>query len=206
MNNNESFGFVELCNAINNIENKDGLTMLKDGICNIRIYDKLFDAISVLCMINTCEYMADAQLALKIADLLALNSNNEKYCDIYWKLHNTYMYYIAAFWRRNEFILHDEIKNNISRIFKRLIVVDKKYDRRHIPDLWVKDIITSVEYPVEMKMGVFDNKAKNQLLRYMKFYNTRGGIAIAQTLTCELPENIIFMGADLFKNSKLCSI
>lgn len=59
------------------------------------------------------------------------------------------------------------------------------------PDGFV--ILDGETLPVEFKLHSFDSKAKSQLLRYLKAYNTTRGIAVAQNLHCELPANILFV-------------
>ena len=64
-------------------------------------------------------------------------------------------------------------------------------DPKHIPDFWVCS--GSLCFPVECKLHDFDEKALNQLKRYMNFYNCSRGVAVAQRCTCKLPESIIFI-------------
>lgn len=47
--------------------------------------------------------------------------------------------------------------------------------------------------PVEIKLNAFTGKSLTQLKRYMDFYNTKSGIAVADGLKCELPKNITFI-------------
>lgn len=59
---------------------------------------------------------------------------------------------------------------------------------KHRPDRWM---LHNGEYvPVEMKFGKFDQKALNQLQRYMKVYGCKEGIAVAEEFTVDLPKNV----------------
>ena len=66
---------------------------------------------------------------------------------------------------------------------------------KHKPDFWVSDGVEDV--PVECKLDVFNEKAKQQLLRYMAVYNKPHGIAVARQLKCELPDSIRFIQVTL---------
>ncbi len=70
-------------------------------------------------------------------------------------------------------------------------VVQRKNHPKHKPDFWVSNGTEDV--PVECKLGDFNEKAKQQLLRYVTVYNKQHGIAVATGLKCELPDNIRFI-------------
>ena len=92
--------------------------------------------------------------------------------------------------RNNEFHWQQVFKDVYPKI-KNVEIVDRKHDGRNIPDAWVKD---KEEYiPVEVKLQHFDKSALNQLQRYMRAYKCSKGIAVAEKLTVELPENISFI-------------
>ncbi|PTF40660.1 hypothetical protein BUY11_10705 [Staphylococcus chromogenes] len=80
---------------------------------------------------------------------------------------------------------------NYQEIIKNSEKIDKKYDKKNIPDNYL--LVNGKETPVEMKLNNFDLKALNQLTRYMKTYNCEQGIAIAEKLTVLLPSNIKFI-------------
>lgn len=67
-------------------------------------------------------------------------------------------------------------------------IVSRKNSLKHIPDFWVK--IGSEHIPVECKVSEFNKKALKQLLRYMKVYKCKRGIAVASQITCDLPNSI----------------
>ena len=70
--------------------------------------------------------------------------------------------------------------------------IAKRHDMpEHKPDFWVSNGVEDV--PVKCKRFDFDEKAKQQLMRYMNVYNCEHGIAVIMELKCELPNNIKFV-------------
>ena len=49
--------------------------------------------------------------------------------------------------------------------------------------------------PVEIKRSEFRASSLDQLRRYMKIYRSEIGIAVAPSLKCAIPENVIFISA-----------
>lgn len=90
----------------------------------------------------------------------------------------------------SEFAIHSLFKKNYCKIRKGS-VVNRKSDGKNIPDSWVQ--IGRELIPVEIKKCSFDKKALNQLKRYLNAYNCKNGIAVANKLTIDLPENIEFI-------------
>ncbi len=120
-----------------------------------------------------------------------------------------FMQSIRAMWMENCIIWRNKERNNEfhwQQVFKDVYpkiknveIVDRKHDGRNIPDAWVKD---KEEYiPVEVKLKHFDKSALNQLKRYMRAYNCNKGIAVAEKLTVELPENISFISHKELKDA-----
>lgn len=72
-----------------------------------------------------------------------------------------------------------------------LEILDKGNNGRDIPDVWVKQDYEPI--PVEVKLKDFNKKALRQLQRYMDRYMCERGIAVAEKLTTQLPENIEFV-------------
>lgn len=92
--------------------------------------------------------------------------------------------------KKDEFYYQGLLKSNYSKIREGKIVDRINYNH-HIPDAWV---LKNNEYiPVEVKLNNFNNKALQQLKRYMDFYNCNKGIASARELTVKLPSNIEFI-------------
>lgn len=69
-------------------------------------------------------------------------------------------------------------------------IIHKK-TKGHLPDGFIK--INGVVFPVEVKKDVFTRKNMEQLQWYMRVYDLKGGVAVAQKLRCSLPENIKFI-------------
>ena len=98
-----------------------------------------------------------------------------------------------------EYQIHSLFKEKYSKLYDGKIV-NHKNNPKHIPDAWV---LKDDEYiPVEMKLYDFDDKALNQLNRYINFYNCKHGIAVGSKCTVELPENIQFISIDELKSVK----
>lgn len=91
---------------------------------------------------------------------------------------------------KNEFYYQDMFNKNYSKIRKGK-VIHKKSDGLNIPDSWVEKDNKII--PVEVKKEEFNQKALKQLLRYMKTYNCKNGIAVAKKLTINLPKEIEFI-------------
>lgn len=93
---------------------------------------------------------------------------------------------------KTEMDIHNSFKKNFKKILgKEYKISDFKSNQKYQPDVWIsKD---SEQIPVEIKLYAFTDKSLSQLLRYMKFYNAKHGIAVARELKCELPDNITFI-------------
>lgn len=70
-------------------------------------------------------------------------------------------------------------------------------DRKR-PDFVV--VIENVEYPVECKIN-FNAAGLKQLKNYMRLWKVNKGYAVAQKLSCSLPDNIIFIKCETSKNA-----
>lgn len=71
------------------------------------------------------------------------------------------------------------------------MIVTPKDNPKHKPDAWIDR--NGELIPVECKLHDFDTNALKQLTRYMTFYHTEHGIAVARNLTVKLPNNIEFV-------------
>lgn len=78
-------------------------------------------------------------------------------------------------------------------------IVEVKNDGKNIPDAWVRQ--EGVLIPVEIKLRKFDGAALKQLQRYMSVYSCGKGIAVAETLSTELPSNITFISVEELKSA-----
>ena len=91
----------------------------------------------------------------------------------------------------NEFYYQDLFKKHYKSFLPLAELVKRKNNPKHIPDAWLKE---NGEYiPVEVKLEKFGARALKQLNRYMEFYDCKNGIAVADELTVELPDNIQFI-------------
>lgn len=95
-----------------------------------------------------------------------------------------------------EFTIHAKFKENAASVIDGAEVINKTNKTKHQPDAWV--LLEGKEVPVEMKLGDFNYKALKQLRRYIDAYNCDKGIAVANDLTIDLPENIMFFHKDEF--------
>lgn len=87
--------------------------------------------------------------------------------------------------------LREKFIDNIDKYLPKAKIIQRKNLKQHIPDLWVS--IDGEEIPIEMKLKVFTNSSLAQLERYMNVYKCNKGIAVAQELSCYLPNNIKFI-------------
>lgn len=91
-----------------------------------------------------------------------------------------------------EFTIHRLFEERFSKENDMGIQITQiKNDPRHIPDCWVA--AEGNVLPVEIKLGKFDAKAREQIERYIEFYGTKGGIAVGEKLTTPLPDHIKFI-------------
>lgn len=91
----------------------------------------------------------------------------------------------------SEFDIQDLAKEKIVHLIEGSKVIDKTPDSKHMPDIWLE--IEGKEIPVEVKLNKFDAKAKEQLARYVNFYESSKGVAVGRELTTELPNNMMFI-------------
>jgi len=115
--------------------------------------------------------------------------------NIVWQLRNliqfenSYWKFKSLEYRENS--LYPMIKEKIIIKIKNAKLLDKVNDPKHKPDLWVE--LSNKEIPVKVKKFDFGKTALRQLQRYMNFYKSTQGIAVAKNLTTELPNNIRFI-------------
>lgn len=103
--------------------------------------------------------------------------------------------------RNSEYWLHGFFKKNVKDILgEHVDIVDGPRRQRHQPDAWVS--VNGKLLPVEIKKGSFNKTALNQLMRYIKVFEAKQGIAIAEELTVELPPNIIFVSCADWRDRK----
>lgn len=91
----------------------------------------------------------------------------------------------------NEFDIQKMAKKRLPDLISGCKVINKKSNFKHVPDIWI-DLNQKI-VPVEVKLNDFNDKAKEQLIRYINFYDCDTGIAIGNKLTTNLPANINFI-------------
>lgn len=102
-----------------------------------------------------------------------------------------FMTHNLAWNRKDEFYYQDLFKKHYKSFLPLTELVERKNNPKHHPDAWLKE---NGEYiPVEVKLEKFGARALKQLNRYMEFYDCKNGIAVADELTVELPDNIQFV-------------
>ncbi|MGI2329697.1 hypothetical protein [Planococcus sp. YIM B11945] len=101
--------------------------------------------------------------------------------------------------RETEFDKHAWFSKNYKHLLPESYELTyRSNDPKHIPDFWLKKSETFI--PVEIKLKAFTASSLKQLQRYMDFYKCDEGIAVGEKVTCDLPENILFIS---FNNSEV---
>ncbi len=149
-----------------------------------------FELLALASKINTEDQKAAWEI-LRLASMLYHSENDFAFNELYGAV-------AMDITRRNtekESDIYPRFKKSVNKLFgSNAKVIQKKNDPTHIPDSWIS--IDGYEIPVEIKLNNFDKRALNQLRRYMRFYGCKHGIAVARTLTIELPESIRFISVD----------
>ncbi|MFP7224844.1 hypothetical protein SFC42_17335 [Priestia filamentosa] len=102
---------------------------------------------------------------------------------------------LTFFQKEDEFSIHPKFNQQVKKLFgKEAQIIKRKNDHKHQPDSWVR--LNGNDIPVEIKKSKFNQKALNQLLRYVDFYETSLGIAVGSEATVDLPDNIIFISTN----------
>ena len=86
-------------------------------------------------------------------------------------------------------------KEQLSTLIPGAVLCDQpKVKTQKKPDAWI--LLDGEVIPVEVKRGAFGNMALAQLLGYMQIFGAKKGIAVAPTLTCSLPDGIVFVAVE----------
>lgn len=91
---------------------------------------------------------------------------------------------------KNEYYYQRLFDRVANRLLKGANPIHLKTNGKDIPDSFID--LNGETLPIEVKIGDFDKKAKQQLERYINNYNCERGIAVGRNLTVDLPENITF--------------
>lgn len=102
--------------------------------------------------------------------------------------------------RENEFTIQTMFNSYADRVIPGAKVVKKKNDRHNVPDSWIE--IDGEEIPVEVKYGNFNERALDQLNRYVIAYSCKRGVAVGRALKAELPEGYIFVSIDELRSAQ----
>ena len=117
------------------------------------------------------------------------------------KVYSVVLQNLVAWDRRGYEMYYQRLfKENIKKVIPNAEIIDKQVIDKNYPDAWVS--IDGEEIPVEVKRNAFNKRALLQLQRYMNVYQKKRGIAVAATLTVELPDNIRFIPFDSFVEKK----
>lgn len=114
------------------------------------------------------------------------------YNELEWMRHCVIQRAISVYFDASERDVHKWFKQEYKNILGHgYDIIKKANNAKHIPDFWLS--FGGEEIPVECKLNKFDSKALSQLKRYMDFYGSNQGIAVASTLAVDLPYNIKFI-------------
>jgi hypothetical protein len=146
-----------------------------------------FDLLSLANMLAN-KNEKEAWEVLKLASLVFHPIDDPTFDELY----EATAMHIAWITNFTEFTIHNYFKENYKELIgKGAILISKKGHRTGSPDAWVE--IDGESIPVEIKKKTFNEKALKQLDRYMSVYGCSHGIAMAPTLTTQLPDNITFI-------------
>lgn len=168
---------------------KRGQYVYVNGGTEFEIDGVILDRFELLAMANEAETKREAWSYLKLANVIYLPLEDK----IFDVLYVTSAIEITRCFKESEFYYQDLFKKKYVKIRDGKII-DKKSDNLNIPDAWVEK--EGEFLPVEVKLKDFDKRALNQLQRYISVYDCKNGIAVAENLTVELPENIEFISFD----------
>lgn len=99
-----------------------------------------------------------------------------------------------SIFRENEFTIQTMFNSYAGRVIPGAKVVKRKNEHHNMPDSWIE--IDGEEIPVEVKYGNFNERAMDQLNRYVRAYSCKRGVAVGRALKTELPEGYIFVSID----------
>lgn len=101
--------------------------------------------------------------------------------------------------RNNEYSLQRAFIKCADKVIEGSKVIKGPSDRHNIPDAWLE--ISGEKIPVEVKLRQFNQKALEQLNRYVTVFGSKYGIAVGENLTCNLPKNYIFVSKAEINNA-----
>ena len=159
----------------------------EDGEFEIYIDGKHIDRFHMLALALRADNKDSANLILKNASALYHHRGDVVFNELY---EAAFERIARDFYFKNEFYYQDLFKEKAEELGYGKIVSHKD-NSKHKPDAWINRNDELI--PVECKLHDFDAKALKQLTRYMTFYHAEHGIAVANRLTVDLPDNIEFV-------------
>ncbi len=157
-----------------------------NGRIEIFLDGKIIDRFKLLAIACDEEDEEKAREIMHIASMIFHPLGDEAFNTLYGAVAME----ITRGFHKNEFYYQKLFKMNFSKIRKGKVIKNKN-NAHNIPDAWVE--MNGYIIPVEVKLKNFDARALKQLQRYMKAYGSEKGIAVANKLTVEIPDNIEFI-------------
>lgn len=167
---------------------------LNQGLILDFLNRNISDFINIYEMLSVSSEIADKHLLLTAGHIMSfagyLSANFSDNGNVFNSLYSAVAVRIGFVSSGGESTLVGIFKRDLALILPGAKIISVKNSQKHAPDLWLS--INNKNVPVEAKLHKFNEAAKKQLLRYMDFYKCDQGIAIAQTIDCDLPDNITF--------------
>lgn len=157
------------------------------------------DKYKLLSMAIKAENIKDSLKLLKVANIF---KGDDVFDDLYFATINTITDRRMMEKLEPNELDYQKLFNCVYPYISNSKIISVKHDGKNIPDSWI--LKEKEKIPVEVKKDNFDNKALEQLKRYIRVYKCKHGIAVAKYLTIEIPDNIIFVSIkelEDFKNN-----
>ncbi len=103
----------------------------------------------------------------------------------------THLFWAKSCTRTFEKHIQKEFFDNLNKYLPGAVKVDVKMNSLHMPDGFISyngDVL-----PVEVKIDTIVGASIRQITRYIKEYESKGGVVVAPTLKAPLPRNVIFV-------------
>lgn len=200
--------YLDIDDLLEKLRNK-----CKEGMFTKRDYFVLSTFSELRLLIDYLEKVTDKRLPFEYRILMATS----EFCRFYpfWnQCQNVFWRFLRAarhvrfdlhesFWTMYSDVISANAQSYISTeeyihtMFKKVYpTVEKRgISPKNRPDSWLYSEVFGY-IPVEIKKGTFNEKALNQLERYMKFYKCDKGYAVGKELSVDLPENITFVSIE----------
>jgi hypothetical protein len=109
-------------------------------------------------------------------------------------------------WRfdKNEYADQGMFHRYADKVIPGCQIVRRKMLQKHQPDAFIE--LDGELLPVEVKHRAFNKAAQRQLARYMDVYQTARGVAVGESYTGEVPDNIIFVPLSALRKCEEASL